>query len=402
MRNELQPANFSQSTNNDLAVIEQSREIAQVQAQHIVAKKFPRDENVVLKKVIKQCQRKSMAEVAMYSYPRGGQNVTGPSIRLAELLANGFGNLEYGIRVLNQTNDTVEAMAYCIDLENNTRKVDYFTVKLERSTKRDGIKKLTDPRDIYEHTQSQVARRVRGCILAIIPGDIVEAAQNQCEATLNSDEEPIQVKIQKIITVFTSLNVSVEMIEKKMGKSINALNNPDILTLRKIYQSLKDGMASIDNFFDVGNSKTANAHTPPEALKQAFERKPDISFENKPKFEQNPEKIFEGKSVVTEQEVIDFNRRQVAQTGGIEPQQIDIEEFTEEDAKLVEIQEQCEQIAESHKTALNSYKSSASVKKYFDYPNIVKDMEFLKANSQKHFNEVEKAKNDKIASFKGE
>lgn len=248
--NELVTQNFSNQTNNDLAVVEQSREIAQVQAQHIIAKKFPRDENIVLQKVIKQCQRKSMAEVAMYSYPRGGQNVTGPSIRLAELLANGFGNLEYGIRVLNQTSDIVEAQAYCIDLENNTRKVDYFTVKLERHTKK-GITKLADPRDIYEHTQSQGARRVRGCILAIIPGDIVEAAVNQCEATLSSDEEPIAIKIQKIITAFTSFNVSVEMIEKRMGKSINALNNPDILSLRKVYQSLKDGMASIDQYFEV-------------------------------------------------------------------------------------------------------------------------------------------------------
>jgi hypothetical protein len=256
--------NFSSQTNSDLAIIEQSREIAQVQAQHIVAKKFPRDENIVLHKVIKQCQRKSMAEVAMYSYPRGGQSVTGPSIRLAELLANGFGNLEYGIRVLNQNADIVEAMAYCIDLENNTRKVDYFTVKLERHTKK-GVNKLADPRDIYEHTQSQGARRVRGCILAIIPGDIVEAAINQCEITLNSDEEPIQTKIQKLITAFTSFNVTIEMIEKRMGKSINALNNPDILTLRKVYQSLKDGMASIDSFFDVTNSKTA-AMSSPEAL----------------------------------------------------------------------------------------------------------------------------------------
>ena len=136
MKNEIQTQNFSQQTNNDLAVVEQSREIAQVQAQHIIAKRFPRDESLVFQKVIKQCQRKSMAEVAMYSYPRGGSNVTGPSIRLAELLANSYGNLEYGIKVLSQDSEKVEAMAYCIDLENNTRKVDYFSVKLERYTKK--------------------------------------------------------------------------------------------------------------------------------------------------------------------------------------------------------------------------------------------------------------------------
>lgn len=241
------------------ALIDQTREIAQVKAQYFVAKEFPRDENISFQRVIKQCQRKSMAEVAMYSYPRGGSNVTGPSIRLAELLANSYGNLEFGTRVLGQDNEKVQVAAYCVDLETNTRKVDYFEIRLEKFTKKDGIKKLSDPRDIYEHISSQASRRVRGCVLAIIPGDIVEAAIEQCEKTLNSDEEPIHVRIDNLIKAFTTYNVTVQMIEKRMGKNIQALNNTDIVSLRKIYQSLKDGMAGIEDYFDInGRSKSSD------------------------------------------------------------------------------------------------------------------------------------------------
>jgi len=350
--------NDLQTPNNNLAVIEQSREIAQVQAQHIVAKKFPRDENIVLQKVIKQCQRKSMAEVAMYSYPRGGQNVTGPSIRLAEVLANKFGNLEYGIRVLNQSIDFVEAMAYCIDLENNTRKVDYFTVKLERGTK-SGPKKLTDARDIYEHTQSQGARRLRGCILAIIPWDIVEAAVEQCEKTLNSDEEPIQVKIQKLITAFISYNVSIEMIEKRMGKSINALNNPDILALRKIYQSLKDGMASIDQFFDVVANKNNS---------------------------------------MSINELVTPSKTVVKENLAPEPQQVDIEELIAEEQAI----DKSEEIYNKHEIAIKSYKNEKSLNAHLNYVNTKEDLKYLEEKSPELFNQINLVKEDQLYLIKGE
>jgi hypothetical protein len=360
MTKELQTQNFSGQTNNDLAIIEQSREIAQVQAQHIVAKKFPRDENLVFQKIMKQCQRKSMAEVAMYSYPKGGQNVTGPSIRLAELLANGFGNLEYGIRVLNQDSTKVEAMAYCIDLENNTRKVDYFTVRLEIGTKK-GPKKLTDARDVYEHTQSQGARRVRGCIIAIIPGDIVEAAINQCETTLNSDEEPIQAKIQKLITAFTTYNVTVENIEKRMGKSINALNNQDILSLRKIYQSLKDGMASIDSFFDV-KTKVETASMSVASLKAPAN---ELVIET-PK--------------ATDQE----------------PVQTDIEDHIDPEAEPIEEVDQSDAIFKKHEDAIKSYKNEKSLNAHFNYLSTKQDLECLQKNNPVLFSQINLLRNNQL------
>lgn len=249
--NDLQTQNFSQQANNDLAVIEQSKEIARIQAQYVIAKKFPRDESLALQKIIKQCQRKTLAEVAMYSFPKGGTNVTGPSIRLAESLACSFGNITFGVRIISQDAEKVEAQAFCIDLETNTEKSDTFTVRLEIYTKKHGIKKLTDPREILEHVKSQGSRMVRSCVMAIIPGDIVEAAIEQCERTLNSDEDPIDVKIQKLITAFVTYNVTIEMLERRVGKNIKALNNADILALRKVYQSLKDGMAGIEDYFDV-------------------------------------------------------------------------------------------------------------------------------------------------------
>src|SRR3990167_6102664 len=60
-----------------------SREIAEVQAAVILARKFPRDEERTYSKLLRSCGRVSSAEAASYSFPRGGATVSGPSVNIA-------------------------------------------------------------------------------------------------------------------------------------------------------------------------------------------------------------------------------------------------------------------------------------------------------------------------------
>ena len=92
-----------------------SRQAQEVQAAMIVAKKFPRDEYASIEKIKRTCQRSTLAEQAIYSYPKGGQNVSGPSVRLAEALAQNWGNIDYGIIELDQKDGKSEMMAYAWD-----------------------------------------------------------------------------------------------------------------------------------------------------------------------------------------------------------------------------------------------------------------------------------------------
>lgn len=73
----------------------------------------------------------------MYEYPRGGTKVTGPSIRLAEAMAQNWGNLDYGLIELEQKAGESQVMAYAWDLETNTRQTIVFSVPHIRATKRE-------------------------------------------------------------------------------------------------------------------------------------------------------------------------------------------------------------------------------------------------------------------------
>src|ERR1700733_13938956 len=76
----------------DMLMVEQSRVMHEVQAAFIIAKKFPRNESDVFSRIIKACERPFLAEQAIYTYPKGGKNVEGCSIRLAEVLLQCWGN----------------------------------------------------------------------------------------------------------------------------------------------------------------------------------------------------------------------------------------------------------------------------------------------------------------------
>ena len=106
-----------------------TRQAQEVQAAMVIAKRFPRDEVESYNRILRACKRKSLAEQAMYEYPRGGTKVTGPSIRLAEMMAQNWGNLDFGILELEQKNGASQVMAYAWDLETNTRQVKIFSVR---------------------------------------------------------------------------------------------------------------------------------------------------------------------------------------------------------------------------------------------------------------------------------
>lgn len=245
-----------------------SRQAQEVQAAMVIAKRFPRDEVDSFNRIINSCKRKGLAENAMYEYPRGGQKVTGPSIRLAEAMAQNWGNIDFGIIELEQKNGESQVMAYAWDLETNTRQTKIFSVPHVRGTKKGNVP-LTDPRDIYEMVANQGARRLRACILGVIPGDVQEAAIKQCEETMASGEKkPIIDIVREMAAIFQNeFGVPLEAIEKYIGCKSEAFSMNDLVRLKKVYRSLHDGMAKREDYFELAVPADSSEVTDPFAEK---------------------------------------------------------------------------------------------------------------------------------------
>jgi hypothetical protein len=254
--------------------IEERRAVEEIRAKILIAKSCPRRAVEYMEAIRDACSRPALAAKAIFSYPKGGATVIGPSIRLAEELARTLGNIEYGIRELSQDNGRSEMQAFCWDLERNVISTHTFIVKHEIGTKQ-GPKKLTDTRDVYEIGANMAARRMRARILAIIPPDIVEYALNECRRTLAGEVRiNFAEHLQAVIDAFRSLGVSRQHIEARCKKKIEALLPEEIVELRGIYNSIKDGTSkTVDYFSDTSSNSLATLNNEIENLKNFSQEK---------------------------------------------------------------------------------------------------------------------------------
>lgn len=257
------------------AETEKTKAIAEIQGAIFMARQLPRNEMTAYKKILQSAKRTTLAEKATFCFPRGGSMVKGPSIRAAETLAKYWGNIDFGIKELSQNlnTHTSEVMAYAWDLETNTRQTKTFTVQHIRAT-RTTMTTLTDPRDIYEKVANDGARRLRACILGILPSDIVEDFISECEKTLEgNNDKPLADRIKDMLKKFEELGVTQEMIEKRMGTVASNFIAKNLVDLGAIYNSIKNNFMPVDKYFEIPTNAEEQLE---KANKKVAEGKKDV------------------------------------------------------------------------------------------------------------------------------
>ena len=265
----IEAKNEAVAENSNMLEAQNQREIGEIQSALVIAKRFPRNQVEAMDRVLQACARPSLAEGAIYQYARGGTNISGASIRLAEAIAQSWGNMQYGIRELEQVNGESIVEAFAWDTETNVKQTKVFKVKHTRHTRK-GSYRLEDPRDIYEMVANQGARRLRACILGVVPSDVVDSAVKACEATLTSKVEITPEKIKGMVDAFKPFGVTKEMLETRIQRRLDTITPALMVNLGKIYNSLKDGMSQPNEWFEMPVTEKKVAKKGKEALKDAI------------------------------------------------------------------------------------------------------------------------------------
>lgn len=253
--------NAGHGTGNALAANAEARVVAEVKAQVLMSKQFPRDPHQAAERILAECQRPSFADTATYTYQRGKETVSGPSIRLAEVLARHWGNCTFGLEVLerktgnNKGPGSSTVRAYSWDLETNTYISRQFEVKHFRSTKSGGYA-LNDDRDIYELEANMGSRRMRACILQMIPGDIVTMAVAACRKTASSTiaemmrtAEQREKIIALTIKAYEKFGIRKEDLEEYLSSKASDWNADSMLKLKELKNGIDEGVTNIGDVF---------------------------------------------------------------------------------------------------------------------------------------------------------
>lgn len=258
---------MERSPASQMSVYQESKELSEIKGKMFLARQFPRDPDMSLQNVLRECKRKDLAEAAQYEFPRGDSVVKGPSIRLVEVLARHWGNIMSGITEVDAQGNTTTIKCFAWDLETNASDEKTFSVKHERSTK-SGSYKLTDERDIYEMVANKGARRKRACLLAVMPGWYVDAALNECDKTLadslTGDGESMEDVIKNILNAFSGFGITPEQISEKLGKDVDKLSKNDVVKLRHLYSAIKDGFVKATDAFGIASTSDPSLPTSDE------------------------------------------------------------------------------------------------------------------------------------------
>lgn len=284
------------ASGNAMAANVEARVTAEVKAQVSIAKMFPRDPRLAADSIMKECERPTLADKATYSYPRGQEQVSGPSINLARVMARSWGNFLSGFEVMERTQGTDRkpgrstVMSFAWDLETNAYRRVIFEVKHWRDTRKGGYA-LKDDRDIYELEANMAARRERACILALIPGDVTQMAIDKCRMTIASgvsgimnDPNKRRRYIAHAFKGFEDIGVTGAEIEGYLGARSEDWTADHILRLKDLKNGLDDGELNLGEIFprlaQLGNNAVITADQSAALMEMAKQYNKQRDFSN--------------------------------------------------------------------------------------------------------------------------
>jgi len=249
--------NNGQNKNYDLKV--SSAEIfeadmrANIDIQVYTAKKYPRDVQSVLKKIYEiAAYDYQTAQDCFYAIKRDGKIIRGASIRLAEIVSNAYGNLRATARIIDNDGRMVTAQGMCWDLENNVA----VSIEVKRKiTDKDGKTFSEDMQIVTSNAACSIA--LRNAIFKVVPLALTNEVQEKIKKVVRGEEKDFINLRSAAINHFVSEGVPVKYILALFEKDkIEDLTIEDVLDLRGIAVSIKEGLSTLEQSFGIANKKT--------------------------------------------------------------------------------------------------------------------------------------------------
>lgn len=220
---------------------------AEIDTQIATAKAFPRSLQKFRDKALSMATfSEDIAASCTYALPRGGRTLEGPSIRLAEIVAASYTNIQYGGRVISNDGKMIVAQGVCIDLENNVK----GTVEVSRKiTDRTGKTYSEDMQVVAGNAAIAIA--VRNAILKVIPAALVSDIQEQAKEVAKGTAETLVVRRNKAISYFKSIGVTEKQLCDVLSvQKIEDIDLDKLATLTGFKAAIKNGESTIKDIFD--------------------------------------------------------------------------------------------------------------------------------------------------------
>jgi hypothetical protein len=222
---------------------------AEIDQQIATAHQFPRSPATARDRMIGLATLDDqMASECIYSVPRGGKQIRGPSIRFAEIVLSCWGNIRCAARVSHEDRIEryVEAEAIVHDLETNVGYVARARRRIELKKGRKGV----DPDMIQIAGAAAISVARRNAILGCVPKPVWRKALEAVEAVMRGDQKTLVERRDAAIQYFNKSGVPTERILKALEVShLDDITLDHLVDLNGMRSALKTGESTLDQLF---------------------------------------------------------------------------------------------------------------------------------------------------------
>lgn len=228
----------------------------EIDVQISTAKKYPRSIKRFRDEALQMVTlNDQIAAECIYSLPRDGKVVEGPSARFGEVAASAWGNCRAGARVVSDQGDFVTAQGVFHDLERNVA----ITYEVQRRiTGKNGKRFSADMIGVTGNAASSIA--LRNAILKGIPKAFWADLYNAARQCAMGDFKTLANRRAEAIKAFQAFGIKPEQVFAKLAvPGIEDVSLEGLLVLRGLLTALRDGDTTPEQAFAPDDSKPVAA-----------------------------------------------------------------------------------------------------------------------------------------------
>lgn len=212
---------------------------SEVEAQLDAAHRYKRSVNRFLQEATGLATvTQEVAESCIYSIPRDGKQIAGPSVRLAEICASSYGNLHVAARIVDVEEDNVVAQGVAWDLEKNLR----VTVEVRRRIKGKSGRRFSD--DMITVTGNAAASiALRNAIFRVVPRAYIDRIYDKARQVAVGDAKTLATRRAQVLDRLQKMGATSDRVVAKLGVAgVEDIGVEQLEVLIGLGTAIKDGM----------------------------------------------------------------------------------------------------------------------------------------------------------------
>ncbi|MCS7001327.1 MAG: hypothetical protein NZ518_00610 [Dehalococcoidia bacterium] len=233
---------------------------SELEQQIATARRYPRSVKQFLdRSVTLVTLTEETAEACIYSLPRQGKVIEGPSARFAELVLSAWGNARAAARVIDDSGEILTAQGMFLDLESNTA----VSVEVQRRiVDRQGRRYNPDMITVTANAACSIA--LRNAILRGIPRAYWDTVYQRARDVLRGSAQSIAARRAKALEAFGRLGVPQDVLLAAVGaQSLEDVTADHLVTWRGMLTALREGEITVEQMIREVRERAEEAEAEP-------------------------------------------------------------------------------------------------------------------------------------------